>query len=72
MIVKLREEMDFKLYRNNGNRIKAIRMLEDFMFETCYGWQKGFKGQWLIECGEDMRCAIDDESFRRQYALVED
>ncbi len=67
MIIKLRQEMDWGNYESTGRVIRAIRLLDDFLYETCHGWVQGYKGQWLIECGESMRCALDDEAFRRHY-----
>lgn len=72
MIVKLREPLKWQRFESNIHAVKAIRLNVDFLFETKRGWQQGHKGQWLIEIGESMRCAIDDESFQRQYKPAED
>ncbi len=67
MIYKLRQPLNGKTFTRSDMTVIAIRVKEDFMFETKRGWQQGYKGQWLVECGEDMRCAMDDEAFRRHY-----
>jgi hypothetical protein len=72
MIVKLREPLKWKKFKANAKDILAIQMREDFMFETKNGWEKGYKGQWLVEIGENMRFVIDDESFKRQYRPAEE
>jgi hypothetical protein len=69
MIVKLHEPLLVTQYRNRCHDVIALRMTEDFMYETSRGWQQGYKGQWLVEYGEGLRAAIDNESFVRQYVL---
>ncbi len=72
MIVKLLEPFEWQRFASKKYEIKAVRMKEDFYFETARGWNQGHKGQWLIECGEALRFAIDDESFKRQYVPAKD
>lgn len=67
MIIKLHQQLPWKRFKSTRQIVGAVRMKEDFMFESRLGWQQGFKGQWLLECGEGMRCAIDDQAFSRQY-----
>lgn len=45
-------------------------MAEDFLYETPQGWIQGYKGQWLVELGEGLRCNLDQEAFLRNYNPV--
>ena len=67
MIVKLREPLAWERYESHSKLVRAIRINEDFLYETSRGYMQGRKGQWLIEHGESVRFAIDDESFKRQF-----
>lgn len=68
MIVKLGENVEWKMFRRKSEFVKAIRMMEDFLFETSHGWVQGYKGQWLVEIGECARANMDHESFVRNYS----
>ncbi len=72
MIVKLRQDMAWRAYRKRSRLIKALRMADDFMYETSQGWVKGHHGQWLVELGEGLRCNLDNDAFTRQYEPVPD
>lgn len=68
MIVKLGEPLEWQTYRSKSENVKAIRLREDFLYETAHGWVKGFKGQWLVESSERVRNNLDHEAFLRAYS----
>ncbi len=72
MIVKLAEGLHGERYKRRSLVVTARRMKEDFIFETQQGWVKGFKGQWLVEIGEGLRCNLDHEAFLRSHKPVEE
>ncbi len=55
------------MFQKRSVHVKAIRMKEDFYFETSHGWVQGHKGQWLVELDERVRHNVDHESFNRTY-----
>jgi hypothetical protein len=67
MIVKFGQSLDWLTYERKSKSVKALRMKEDFLFETQRGWVQGYKGQWLVELGEGLRCNLDHEAFSRTY-----
>lgn len=72
MIVKLRQEMPWQLYRRPDGIVNAVRMNTDFLYETKQGWVQGHRGQWLVELGESLRCNLDHEAFLRIYVPVQE
>ncbi len=72
MIVKMRQPLEWERFDCKTHEVLAIKMTEDFLYETPTGFINGFIGQWLIEHGENMRRAIDDEAFQRQYSRVKE
>ncbi len=69
MIIKLGESPNWEMFRKRSLYVKALRMTEDFLFETSHGWVQGYEGQWLVELGERVRHNIDHESFDRTYRV---
>jgi hypothetical protein len=67
MIVKLGESLKWESFRKRSVYVKAVRMIEDFLFETTHGWVQGHKGQWLVEVDERVRHNLDNEAFLRTY-----
>lgn len=67
MIVKLGQSLKWVTFRRKTLYVKALRMNEDFYYETTHGWVQGHAGQWLVEVGERVRHNLDNESFLRTY-----
>ena len=67
LIIKLLEEMKWLSFSRRSRFVKAIRLVEDSIFETQQGWVQGYKGQWLVEIGEKLRANYDHEAFIRIY-----
>lgn len=70
MIVKFGQTLEWKHFKRRNRHVKALRMIEDFMFETQHGWVQGYKGQWIVEFGEGLRCNLDDQAFVRSHQPI--
>lgn len=72
MIVKMGESLLWEEYQKTTTVVRAIRLQEDFYYETRRGWVQGYKGQWLVELGEGLRVSLDHEAFERSYKPMKD
>lgn len=68
MIIKMREPVSgLRRFMLSKVHVNAKRMDEDFLIETDRGWQKGAKGDWLVEIAGGVWQVISDNQFRRCY-----
>lgn len=50
--------------------VRAVMVMEPFLYETVHGWVEGHAGMWLVDLGNDVRFAVHDNGFKVLYELA--